>query len=84
MDRKPTYEELEQQIKELEAKILNLKHMEDSLIKSEEKCRLLSEGTFEAVVWHHEGKIIEANKQYYEMFGYKPEELTKKDAILLM
>jgi PAS domain S-box-containing protein len=83
MDRKPTYEELELRIKELEAKNLNRKHLENSLIKSEEKCRLLSEGTFEAVVWHHKGKIIEANKQYYEMFGYKPEELTKKDAILL-
>ena len=83
MDRKPTYEELELRIKELERENLDRKLIEDSLIISEEKCRLLSEGTFEAVVWHHKGKIIEANKQYYEMFGYKPEELTKKDAILL-
>jgi PAS domain S-box-containing protein len=53
------------------------------VLKSKDKYRLLSEGTFEAVVWHHKGKIIEANKQYYEMFGYKPGELTEKDAILL-
>ena len=53
------------------------------MLVSEEKYRLLSEGTSEAVVWHYKGKIIEANKQYYEMFGYKPGELSEKDAILL-
>jgi PAS domain S-box-containing protein len=56
---------------------------EEALLESEEKYRHLSEGTFEAVVWHNKGKIIEANEQYYEMFGYKPEQLAEKDAILL-
>ncbi len=56
---------------------------EEALRESEEKYRHLSEGTYEAVVWHNKGKIIEANEQYYEMFGYKPEELAGKNAISL-
>ena len=83
MDRKPTYKELEQRIKELEGESLACDQLENPVLKSQDKYRLLSEGTFEAVVWHYKGKIIEANKQYYEMFGYKPGELTEKDAILL-
>ncbi len=51
------------------------------LLESKEKYHLLSEGTFEAIVWHDSGKIIEANDQYYHMFGYRPEELAGKDAI---
>ena len=63
--------------------ITKTKRTEEALRESEEKYRHLSEGTFEAVVWHNKGKIIEANEQYYKMFGYKPEELAEKDAILL-
>ena len=63
--------------------ITGRKQVEKELWESEEKYRHLSEGTFEAVVWHDKGKIIEANEQYYEMFGYKPEELAGKNAILL-
>jgi len=63
--------------------ITERKQLEKAILESEEKYRHLSEGTFEAVVWHDKGKILEANKQYYELFGYKPEELAERDAILL-
>jgi PAS domain S-box-containing protein len=53
------------------------------LLESKEKYRLLSEGAFEAVVWHDNGRIIEANEQYYDMFGYQPNELAGKDAVSL-
>lgn len=53
------------------------------LLESREKYYLLSEGAFEAIVWHDKGKIIEANDQYYDMFGYKPEELAGKDAMAM-
>jgi len=59
------------------------KKIEMALRESEEKYRHLSEGTSEAIVWHDKGIIIEANEQYYEMFGYKPEELVGKNAISL-
>jgi PAS domain S-box-containing protein len=83
MSQKPTYEELEQRIIYLEEDTIKRKRAEELVKESAEKYRQLSEGTFEAVVWHDEGKIIEANEQYYNIFGYKPEELAGKDAILL-
>ena len=83
MGKKPTHEELEQRVKDLEKETVKRKHAEELLKENEEKYRLLSEGTFESIVWHDEGKIIEANKKYYEMFGYRPEELAGKDAISL-
>ncbi|MBN2123448.1 MAG: PAS domain S-box protein [Deltaproteobacteria bacterium] len=81
MDRKPTYEELEQRVSSLEKETIGRKRAEELLKESEEKYRNLLDGAFEAIVWHDEGKIIEANEQYYEMFGYTPEELAGKDAI---
>ncbi len=83
MPEKPTYEELEQRIQELEQAESKSKQVDRTLLESEEKYRHLSEGTYEAVVWHDKGQIIEANEQYYEMFDYKPEELAGKDAISL-
>ncbi|MCP4647581.1 MAG: PAS domain S-box protein, partial [bacterium] len=65
----------------LKHEIEERKQAEKALSESEEHFRTLAEGTFEAVVIHKEGVILEANKQYYKMFGYKPEELAGKNAI---
>lgn len=62
---------------------LERKRAEMSLRESEQRFRQLSEATFEAIVIHAEGVIIEANDQYYKMFGYSPEELAGIDAISL-
>jgi PAS domain S-box-containing protein len=59
------------------------KQAEGALRESEGRFRHLSEATFEAIVFHDEGKILHANNQYYEMFGFMPEELADKDAIML-
>jgi len=59
------------------------KQIEEALRESETKYRYLSEGTFEAVAIHENGIILEANKQFYEMFNYTPEELSEKNAVLL-
>lgn len=83
MGSKPTYEELIQRVDDLERETIKRKRAEELLKESEEKYRHLSEGAFEAVVWHDQGKIIEANEQYYKMFGYTPEELAGKDALSL-
>jgi len=70
------------QRRESEAQI-ERKRAEKSLRESEQRFRQLSEATFEAVVIHDEGVIIEANDQYYKMFGYLPDELAGVDVISL-
>ncbi len=63
--------------------ITKRKHAEAAYRKSEEQFRHLSDATFEAIVLHEDGIILHANEQYYEMFGYTPEELAGLDAISL-
>lgn len=83
VDIRNMFEDLQIYQTELEQYSHELGRSHKRLQESEEKYRHLAEGTFEAVVWHDKGKIIEANEQYYKMFGYKPEELAGKDAIVL-
>lgn len=54
-----------------------------ALRESEERFRNLSQATFEGIVLHDRGLIIQANRQYYKMFGYRPEEFSERDAIRL-
>ncbi len=46
---KPTYEELEQRVKELEEKAIKYKQVRNGLQKSEKKYRLISEGTSDLI-----------------------------------
>jgi PAS domain S-box-containing protein len=82
MDRalQEAHDELEQRVEE---RTVELFETNEHLKESEKRFRQLAEGTFEAVVLHEEGVILEANEQFYEMVGYNPEELTGKDAISL-
>ena len=75
--------ELKERTRELEEEITQRKLMADVIQESEEHFRKLAEGSFEAIVFHEKGIIFDANSQYYEMFGYNPEELAGKDAISL-
>ena len=52
-----------------------------ALEDSELKFRQLADVTFEAIAFHDGGYIQYANNQYYEMFGYTPDELTDKQAV---
>ncbi len=74
------HDKLEQRIKERTVELLKTN---ERLMESKEHFRKLAEGSFEAIVLHEEGVIINANDQYYEMFGYNPEELAGKDAVSL-
>lgn len=42
---------------------------------SEERFRQLANATWEAIVIHENGIVLQANEQYCDMFGYKPEEV---------
>ena len=74
---------LKEKTRELEEEITQRKLTEKALQESEEHFRKLAEGSFEAIVLHEKGVILEANNQYYEMFGYNSDELVGKDAISL-
>jgi diguanylate cyclase (GGDEF)-like protein/PAS domain S-box-containing protein len=55
--------------------------VEEALRVSEERFRLLSEAAFEAIVIHEEGVLLNANDQYFKMFGYEPGEALGKEMI---
>ena len=57
------------------------KQVEEDLLESEELFRLLSEAAFEAIVIHEKGVILNANDQYFKMFGYEPGEALGKEMI---
>ena len=56
----------------------------EHLKESENSFRQLAEGTFEAVIIHDMGVILQANEQFFEMFGHEPHELIGTDAISLI
>jgi PAS domain S-box-containing protein len=64
MDDKPTYEELEQKIKELQKDALERKRGEEALQESEEKFRLAFENALDAIYWANPeiGLITDCNK----------------------
>jgi len=57
------------------------KQAEKALRESEARFSKLSEATWEAIVIHDHGVLLQANDQYYQMFGYEPAELLGKEAI---
>ena len=76
MGKKPTYEELEQRVKELENEAFERKKAEEALRESEEKYRsIFSSATDTFLIFDYDGNIVEANPQAREMYGYSHEEL---------
>ncbi len=55
---------------------------EEKTKEAEERFRKLSDSTFEGVVIHANGIIIEANKAFSKIFGYARKELIGKNAIM--
>jgi PAS domain S-box-containing protein len=51
-----------------------------ALYESEHGRRTLTEMVMEGIFMHEDGVLLEANPRYFEMFGYKPEELLGKQA----
>ena len=47
------------------------KKMETALREREARYRQLSEVTFEGIIFHDHGVLLEANDQFFEMFGYE-------------
>ena len=58
-----------------------LKKQKRELRESEARFRGLSEATFEGILIHDQGKIIDSNKILEKMFGYKRKEVNGKNVL---
>lgn len=56
---------------------------ENALIESEQRFRSLSEASFEGIVIHDNGSILETNQLFAAMFGYDRPELTNRNLLEL-
>ena len=79
MAAKPTYEELEQRIKELEKLEAERKQADEALRESEEKYRHLFEMESDAIflVRNSDGQILAVNTAGVKLYGFRREELLK-------
>ena len=80
MANKPTYEELEQKVKELENEAIECRQTEEILKESEKRYRMLFEKAGDAIFilkteGAEAGKIVVTNKAAAEMHGYTVDEL---------
>jgi PAS domain S-box-containing protein len=79
MDRKPTYEQLEQKVKALDRKTKKLKQAEEALMESEKRYRSLVETMNDGLgIQDEKGLITYVNNKFSHMLGYKPENLIGK------
>jgi len=79
MAAKPTYEELEQRVKELKKLEAERKEAEEALRESEEKYRRLFEMESDAIflIRNSDGQILEVNTAGVKLYGFSREELLK-------
>ena len=79
MAHKPTYEELEQRVKELEKEARERQRAEEALRESEKKYRMVLEACPDPIVAYNvEGAVIYLNPAFTHVFGWAPEELLGK------
>ena len=65
----------------LHSEIEDRREIEQELRESKNLYLMLSEMTYEAIVFHNKGQILTANNQFYELFGYSPAELNDKNLL---
>ncbi|AGF78679.1 two component transcriptional regulator, LuxR family [Desulfocapsa sulfexigens DSM 10523] len=58
-----------------------MKHsrLEKELKISEERSKTLAEASWEGIAIHSNGRLLDGNEQFFEMFGYQPAELLDKE-----
>jgi PAS domain S-box-containing protein len=72
---KPTNEDLESRIKELEKEISENRSATDAIKASEKRFRLVFERSNDAMIVHQLGKILNVNQKACEITGYSREQL---------
>ena len=79
MTKKPTYERLEQKVKELEKEVDKRRQAEKALRKSEERFRELAELLPETIFeMNAEGPLAFANRKAFDQFGYSKNDLNEE------
>jgi len=68
----------------LEQAIDENKKLKDSLLEVEERLRGISESTFEGIVIHEAGRIVELNDRYAWIHGYQRDDLIGKSLLSLV
>lgn len=72
---KKRIEEIIEINEQFQREINNYKLVQNTLRKSEEQFRCLSEATFEAIIIIEQGKVITANSNFTTLFGYEDSEI---------
>jgi PAS domain-containing protein len=76
-------EKLRQRVKELEKSESECRLEKNELKESQERFRSLSEASFEGIVLHEKGKILDANQTFAQMFGYDLKEIIGMNVVEL-
>ncbi len=75
---------LQEQNDRLQQEVAKRERMEHALRESEERFKMLAEATFEGVIVHDKGEILEVNQVMESVFGYQRDELIGHNALDLM
>jgi PAS domain S-box-containing protein len=80
-----TIQKIQQQLQEqnvlLQQQNARLEEQKRELEESEARFRGLSEATFEGIVMHDEGRILDGNRMLEDIFGYQRAEILGKNAL---
>jgi PAS domain S-box-containing protein len=77
--KKPTYEELQQKVREMEGSLRVLEEVREEMRRSEEKYHSLFNESRDAIyITTREGKFLDANQAFLDLFGYTKEELLNR------
>ena len=84
MVEKPTYEELEQRVNAFEKESVEWKQAKIKLQESRKRYNTLSEASFEGILIHENGIVVDTNRRFAEMYAYDLDELIGKNALELI
>ncbi len=76
--------QLQEQNVLLQQKNALLEQQKEQIRESEERFRGLSEATFEGILIHAEGHVIEVNQAILDMFGYQRADIIGKNALTFL
>ncbi|MBE7469107.1 MAG: MASE1 domain-containing protein [Anaerolineales bacterium] len=73
--------ELTEAVEQLEREITERRQAEEALRESEERFHYLADATFEGIVIHDQGQILDANQSFALMVGYELAEVKGKNVL---